>query len=221
MLLAMPSETNVRRLWFPPDNTADPPFAARHRIADEVRGIIDRLVGLDVTAIDEEELAALESAARELRQRLDALPDRRVDGSLSAQGPPFGTLVERSPVSGRSNALSMPLSYDFDDDNGVTHATAVFSTAYEGPPGGVHGGYVAAAFDELLGVAQMITGMAGFTGTLTVRYHALTPIGQRIDYTAGPHGRDGRKVTMWARAMAGDKLVAEAEGLFIAQMSIA
>ena len=216
----MPSDTNLRRLWFPPDNTADPPFAARHRIADEVRGIIDRLVGLDVTAVGEGELASLESAAGDLRRRLEALPDCRAHGSLSAQGPPFGTLVERSPVSGRSNALAMPLEYDFDDENGITHATAVFSTAYEGPPGGVHGGYVAAAFDELLGVAQMITGLAGFTGTLTVRYHELTPVGQRIDYTAGTNGRDGRKITMWARATAGDVLVAEAEGIFIAQVRI-
>ncbi len=34
--------------------------------------------------------------------------------------------------------------------------SVTFTAAYEGPPGCVHGGYVAAAFDELLGVTQSL-----------------------------------------------------------------
>lgn len=214
----MSTAPDLRDQWFPPDGTAAPPYAAKHRIADDVRIVIDRLVGLDVTAIDPDELEALEAAAAQLRQRLEALPDRRRHGSLATQPPPEGTLVERSPVSGRANALALPLRYGFRDE--LTEASAVFSPAYEGPPGGVHGGYVAAAFDELLGVAQMTTGMAGFTGTLTVRYHAPTPVGRRIDFTAGPGEREGRKLTMWAKAAVDGTTVADAEGLFIAQVPV-
>ena len=38
------------------------------------------------------------------------------------------------------------------DDNGVTHGSAVYGMAYEGPIGHLHGGFVAAAFDERFGV---------------------------------------------------------------------
>ena len=54
--------------------------------------------------------------------------------------------------------------------------TVTFGSAYEGPPGHVHGGYVAAAFDELLGMTQSLGGMPGMTGTLTVRYRRPTPL---------------------------------------------
>jgi acyl-coenzyme A thioesterase PaaI-like protein len=217
----MSTSPDVRDRWFPQPGTEPPAYAAKHRIAEHVRAMIERLVGLDVDALGDAELAALEKEAAGLRQHLESLPDRRRDGSLAAQPPPEGRLVERSPVSGRGNALALPLTYDFDaaSDTDKTHAWAVFSTSYEGPPGGVHGGYVAAAFDELLGVAQMVTGVAGFTGTLTVRYRELTPVGRRIDFTAWPADRDGRKVTMQARATCDDTIVAEAEGLFIAQVA--
>lgn len=218
MLAGMSSMSDLRREWFPAPSDATAAYAAKHRIADHVRVMIERLVGADVEAVDPGELAALEASAGQLRSQLEALPDRRRHGSLAKAALPDGALVERSPVSGRGNALAMPLEYVFDGE--TTRASGVFSLAYEGPPGGVHGGYIAAAFDELLGVAQMATGFAGFTGTLTVRYRALTPVGQRIDYEAGPGGRNGRKLTMWARATVDGKLVAEAEGLLIAQVAI-
>lgn len=210
--------SDLRREWFPAPGEETPAYAAKHRVANDVRAVIERLVGADVEAAAPDALADLEATASQLRRQLEALPDRRRYGSLAKAPLPDGALVERSPVSGRGNALAMPLEYIFDGE--TTRARGVFSEAYEGPPGGVHGGYIAAAFDELLGVAQMVTGFAGFTGTLTVRYHALTPVGRRIDYEAGPGGREGRKLTMWARATADGKLVAEAEGLFIAQVAV-
>lgn len=215
----MSTSPQLRSDWFPPPGSASPPYAAKHRIADHVRVIIERLVGADVAEADPGELAQVEADAAALRRRIEALPDWRRRGSLAQAPLPEGSLVERSPVSGRGNALSLPLTYDFDGgEDDVTRASAVFSAAYEGPPGGVHGGYVAAAFDELLGVAQMVTGVAGFTGTLTVRYHRLTPVGRRVDYEARPGDRDGRKLTMCAQARVDGELVAEAEGLFIAQV---
>ena len=218
MLARMSSMSDLRREWFPAPSDVTAAYAAKHRIADNIRSVIERLVSADVDGVDAGELEALETTAAVLRRQIQALPDLRRNGSLAKAPLPDGALVERSPVSGRGNALAIPLEYVFDGE--TTRASAVFSLAYEGPPGGVHGGYIAAAFDELLGVAQMVTGFAGFTGTLTVRYHALTPVGRRIDYEAGPGGRDGRKLTMWARATADGKLVAEAEGLFITQVAI-
>src|SRR5687767_4945148 len=103
----MSSDSDVRSEWFPPPGSASPPYAAKHRIADHLRAIIDRRVGADVTEVDPQQLAALEATAADLRAQLEALPDRRRFGSLAKAPLPEGSLVERSPVSGRGNALSL------------------------------------------------------------------------------------------------------------------
>ena len=208
--------TELRDAWFPPPGSAGPTYAAKHRIADHVRAITEHLVGLDVEELGEDELQGLEDLAVQLREQLAGLPDRRAHGSLATSPLPDGALVERSPVSGRGNPLAPPLTYSFDGE--TTRAWAIFSQAYEGPPGGVHGGCVAAAFDEILGVAQIAGRAAGFTASLTVRYHRLTPVGRRVEYEAGLGEREGRKMKLWARSTVDGELVAEAEGLFIAKM---
>ena len=215
MLTGMPAASDLRDAWFAPDGAAPPALARKHRIAQHVRALIDGVVGLDPDESDPDELDDIEQLAQALVARVQALPDLRRHGSLAAAPAPTGALVERSPVSGRGNPLAVPLRYRF--DGALTTAWATFSSAYEGPPGAVHGGYVAAALDEVLGVAQIAAGAAGFTGTLTVRYRRPTPIRQRVDYEAGVGELRGRKLTMWARSTAGGTVVAEAEGLFIAQ----
>jgi acyl-coenzyme A thioesterase PaaI-like protein len=79
----------------------------------------------------------------------------------------------------------------------------------------VHGGVVAGAFDEILGVAQMASGRAGYTGTLEVRYHRVTPLHTLITYEAGVDRHEGRKLYMWARSTADGELLAEATGVFV------
>jgi hypothetical protein len=91
--------------------------------------------------------------------------------------------------------------------------TVVFGAAYEGPPGHVHGGLVAAMFDELLGFAQL---SAGFTGTLTVRYRKPTPLHKTLTMKAWPDRVDGRKRIIKGTCHDGETLLSEAEGLFIA-----
>jgi hypothetical protein len=209
---------HVRREWFPPAGDVSPPRASCHRTAATLRDAVDLLTGLDVEAADPDDLAGLESLAQALRDGLAALPSARDRGSLALAAPPGGTLVERSPVSGRGNVLAPPLHYRFDGD--VTRGWLVFSPAYEGPPGGVHGGAVAAVLDEILGVAQMAAGTVGYTGSLSIRYHRVTPLGVRVDYEARVLGRDGRKLTIGASSHTGGTLLAEAEGTFITQADL-
>jgi acyl-coenzyme A thioesterase PaaI-like protein len=64
----------------------------------------------------------------------------------------------------------------FRTDTGVL-SPIVVSRRYEGPPGAVHGGIVAAYMDEILGAAAYRgTGKASVTGELTVRYVAPAPL---------------------------------------------
>ena len=91
-----------------------------------------------------------------------------------------------------------------------------FGSAYEGPPSSVHGGYVAAAFDELLGASQSLGGRPGMTGRLTVNYRSPTPLNTELRFEGWVAKVEGRKTFTEGTVHVGDRLCAEAEGLFIA-----
>ena len=63
----------------------------------------------------------------------------------------------------------------FATEDGVA-APIVVPRTYEGPPGAVHGGIVAAYLDEVLGgAAARVSGKPSVTGELTVRYVKPVP----------------------------------------------
>ena len=124
-------------------------------------------------------------------------------------------MSERSGIAGRSNPLAAPVQWVIDDD-GITRGWATYSAAYEGPIGSLHGGFVAAAFDDLLGSAQTASGIAGYTGTLTVRMIRPTPLHKRIEYEAGVDRVEGRKIFVWGTAECEGVRLAEAQIVFIA-----
>ena len=74
---------------------------------------------------------------------------------------------------------------------------------------------MAAAFDDLLGATQTLSGIAGFTGTLTIKMVRPTPLNRRIDYEGGVASVEGRKILTWGRSTYAGEEVARAEGLFI------
>lgn len=124
---------------------------------------------------------------------------------------------DHSPLIGLSNPLSPPVEMGYDPaDRSRVRAKVTFGPAYEGPPGCVHGGYVAAVFDELLGATQSLSGEQGMTAHLEVDYRSPTPLGEELTLHGWLHGTEGRKI--WARASlhAGSRLCAEAEALFLA-----
>ncbi len=80
----------------------------------------------------------------------------------------------------------------------------------------MHGGYVAAAFDEVLGSTQSLSGSPGMTGRLTVHYRKPTPLETELRFE-GRLERRRRSQDPTPRASCGPAtlLCAEAEGLFI------
>ena len=85
----------------------------------------------------------------------------------------------------------------------------------EGPPGHVHGGIVAAAFDEVLGVTQAVGEWAGMTGTLSVTYHRPTALHRRLVFEARVDRRQDRRVYASATLTANGEHLASAEAIFI------
>ena len=118
-----------------------------------------------------------------------------------------------SPMIGRYNALAPPIEIEVRDDG--VHGTGNLDAAYEGPPGCVHGGVIAALFDELLGVANISAGVGAMTGTLTITYRSPTPLKTDLTFFAQVQRIEGRKVRTTGTIHAGDRLCAEADGIFI------
>lgn len=125
-----------------------------------------------------------------------------------------GDFFPYSPLVGRLNPISPPITL-LRAENGEVRGEAVFRAPFNGPPGSVHGGILAAAFDELLGCVCVTNGIGGFTGTLTVIYRSTTPIEQPITMRGWHDRTEGRKVFAKGTMYHGDTLCAEAEGIFI------
>ena len=123
--------------------------------------------------------------------------------------------IDHSPLVGPLNPLAPPIAISADG----TKVTGVvtFGAAYEGPPGCVHGGFIAAAFDEVLGLAQGMSGRPGMTARLTVQYRSPSPLLQELHFVGDIDHVDGRKIFTKGelRVAADGRLCAEAEGLFI------
>jgi acyl-coenzyme A thioesterase PaaI-like protein len=101
------------------------------------------------------------------------------------------------------------------DGERVVRARARLGARYEGPPHGVHGGWVAALFDEVLGQAQALAGGPGVTAVLSVKYRHVTPIEEDLVFEAWIHESRGRRTIARATCHAGDTLTADAEGIFM------
>lgn len=113
---------------------------------------------------------------------------------------------------------ALDVSYGVDDlGHPTVTAVVCLEDAYQGPPGCVHGGYLAAMFDSLLGVLPYrLTGQRGaFTGRLTVRYRSLTPLNAELVLTGRLTAVRSRRVTAAGQCHADGLLTAEAEALFV------
>lgn len=204
-----------RRAYLAEDPVEDSQRARKHRLVQEVKRVIDHVALLDIAELDPGVLDRLSEQAAALAGNLDPLPSLRRYGGAASSPVEDAALRERSGFSGRSNPLAPPMHLEAADHDDRLNAWAVWTDAYEGPAGCLHGGYVAAAFDDLLGLVQIASGTAGYTGTLTVRMMRPTPLNVRIDYEAGFDRIEGRKIFCWGKAFHGGELLAEASIVFI------
>lgn len=234
------AEGDIRRAWLDEDEAnLSAARVAKHRLVEQVRRLVDAAFQLDCgdvgygvgvgdgsagystdDATDTDRAAhfmALAADTEALADRIGALPRiprAAVGGVNASQARRHDTLlVERSTINGRANPLAPPMRMWADGD--LVRGEAYFTAPYEGPAGRVHGAWVAACFDEILGCAQGASGAFGFTGTLTVTLRRATPLYTTITYEAGFSHREGRKIHGWGRCYADGRLTAEAAGVFV------
>jgi acyl-coenzyme A thioesterase PaaI-like protein len=178
-----------------------------------MRLVIERLAPSDAP---EAELRRAADALERYAEALEAHPRLRyVHGfAESANAGDVAAFFDQSPLIGLANPLAPPMTIHKTGER-TAEGRVVFGSAYEGPPGNVHGGFVAAAFDEVLGFVQSLSGRPGMTGTLVVRYRRPTPLHTPLRFTAEYLRAEGRKLFTESRLYANDVLCAEAEGIFV------
>ena len=210
-----PDRLNLYDRWQPPPPEALTPRRLElRRLGDALRVVIDRLVSTDAPV---EQIAAAADDLERIAEAFAQIENASVyEGfaETTLAGPDFHALFDQSPFIGRANPLAPPIRLWQAEDEAV-EAEVVFGTAYEGPPGCVHGGYVAGAFDEVLGATQTLSGRAGMTGTLTTVYRSPTPLHTPLRFRGWISSVEDRKIHTAATLHAGERLCAEATAVFI------
>lgn len=196
------------------DTTLSPRRLALRRIAAANRTLIEDMVGTDVPPDDLAEVAdALEAlAGRFAHDRPRSIYEGMAEAAMS--GGDIEPFFDHSPLIGLANPLAPPIVLEMGSDQVTGRVT--FGSVYEGPPGCVHGGFIAAAFDEVLGSAQTFSGSPGMTARLTVNYRRPTPLRVPLVIEGRFDRKEGRKVFTTGRILADGQVTAEAEGLFVA-----
>jgi acyl-coenzyme A thioesterase PaaI-like protein len=203
---------NFSSFWLAAGGEVTGTWAERRRLAKAMRDVIERLTTSDAP---ETELRAAAEGLERYAARLATHPRRNVPLGYgeSANAGDVAAFFDYSPMIGLSNPLAPPIVLSAEGT--TVHGRVRFGSAYEGPPGCVHGGFVAAAFDEVLGFVQSTTGNPGMTGSLTIRYRKPTPLNTDLRFEATVERVEGRKIFAEGRLYAGDVLTADAAGLFI------
>ena len=201
------------RHWDASNREVTGALAEHRRLASAMRVVIERLVRSDAP---EDELRAAADALERYGERLASHRQRsRLEGfAEAANAGDARAFFDQSPLIGLANPLAPPMTLHSEGERAI--GTVTFGSAYEGPPGCAHGGFVAAVFDELLGFAQTLTGNPGMTGTLRIRYRKPTPLHTELRLEAHVDRVEGRKNFIEGQLYAGDTLCAEADGIFIA-----
>lgn len=190
------------------------PHDARFRLSEAVRRIIEELTSSSASSAEFEHARDLvEQAAAVLVEKGHERSYSGAEASLSDHQDMF--FLDFSPLVGPLNPLAPPIITRAQDDGSVV-GEVVFGTAYEGPPGCVHGGFIAAAFDEVCGFAMGLSGLVGMTVRLEISYRSPTPLHEEVRYEARLDRVERRKIFTTATLRHGDRLCAEATGLFVA-----
>ena len=118
-------------------------------------------------------------------------------------------------VCGVENPLGLGLEFYESKDDRAT-AEVLLPESYQGYPGIVHGGIVAAMLDEIAGRAAMIHDHTHFrlTARLDIRYRLPVPIGEPLRLLGWVVEDRGRLVSAHAEiTLADGRVAAEAEAL--------
>jgi acyl-coenzyme A thioesterase PaaI-like protein len=192
--------------------TTSSDHAKRRLLAEQIRALAEATL---LTRAGDDDLTEALALLREATGRLDgSMRSSRYEGipGLAPGAETNAAIWETHAVFGPSNSLAPPLNIV--EHPGRLEATITFGASYEGGPGLVYGGFIAAAFDGMLGRAVLRSGHLGVTRSLTVRYLRPTPLRTPLRLEASVLPAQGRNIDVTGRLWAADTLTCEAEAVF-------
>lgn len=196
--------------------------AAVIELVDEVRALADAVL---MTAVDDDERAAVTADLRALRERLEAQtrPERvvivrhadgRIENVTQAGSGPLNPLApalryDDLPPDPAPGSEAVPVEI---------HGTCALGAAHGGPPSGAHGGVVASMLDQTLGIAARAAGASGMTVALHVNYRRPTPLDVPLTLAARYTESSGRTSTATGELVANGEVVADASAVFVREV---
>ena len=187
-------------------------------LAHKIREVAE---ALSVAELRERDIAEADRLAATLQDLVTGPRRRRwYDAGADPQAPREArrAYLDQSPIRGRLNPVAPPLELETmtrADGTQAVQGSVRMGMRYEGPPHGVHGGWVAALFDEVCGAVQGLAGTRGVTGVLKVRYRQITPLEETLRFEGWVADQRGRRLVAKATCHAGDTLTAQAQALFV------
>lgn len=191
--------------------------AARYALADAVRDLADLVA---TAAVPSEVLAdatdTLARLARDLDQSVGTTAALRslglVDTQAERRAADLHDVMLGDFVVGRCNPLAPPLRVSTDATTATMSGT--FSARLQQPPGAVHVGILAAAFDIALAAANRLAGTTGPTVDLRVTQHRPTRPEVPITINAAVVSTSKRRVVSEGRLVQQGEVTASATGTF-------
>lgn len=184
------------------------------RLSAALRRAVRSTVELDTSV---ESLRALAEDAERFADTIEVQATGRRVPLFGSQGIPdqddLGALMPFSPVLGKLNPISPGIKFRHEQDQVVGRVT--FCSSYQGAPGLVHGAVISSIYDELLAMANLMKGVPGPTAKLTIRYRKPTPLHTPLRFEAWVEEARGRRIHTRGRCLDGDRVLTEAEGVFV------
>ena len=186
--------------------------AALERLAESVRQLIAATVTVAAPAATlTAATGAIDRVVAELRPFVPTPPPPRYQRPAGSKDP--NDYFPYDLVIGRRSPLAPPIHFTWEAPKGIGRVR--YGTPYEGPPGCVHGAALAGAFDQVFNVANVMQGLAGPTAKLEILYRRPTPLFAELRFEGWQERVAGRRIHTAGRVLAGDRVTAEAKGLFV------
>lgn len=181
------------------------PLLGSDKAARSLRNIAGLLSALED---DDGTVDAVVADLRVIEDRLEQAtpvdPTPRVGAAVESQGRVY---VDHSRDIGAFDP-AFP-EYQIVVDGDLATGTVTFPLVFEGPPGIVHGGFLAVFFDCVIQHHNCDVGTAGKTTALDLRYRRPVPLLTELDFRLTRARRD-RRIASTGTMSLGDEILCEA-----------
>ncbi|XVQ14562.1 hypothetical protein ACQP1W_19140 [Spirillospora sp. CA-255316] len=169
----------------------------QERFAEEVRALCSVVLSLErADPLLDEVTRALGEARRRLEERVPSGPGPRVGALAGGDGRVY---LDHGRDVGAFNPMFPTYRIGVEGPERAT-GTVRFPICYEGPPGCVHGGFLAVFADCVVQHHNCAVGLTGKTRGIELRYRRPVPVSAELDFTIDRTVEDGT-VTSRVRLM--------------------